>query len=449
MKRLFACLLALMLAFSLCACQESQQIIENLKNVELPPLPEATEEPAPTGDAADEPQEAPAETEPVSGEPAQVTYEALELENRVTVKTDTTQRYEEYDPQNGEELILSFSYVSPHVSIQGRDEAAQAINDYLAMLDETYYTGNDYGAGTAMGYNMMLELAQDNYGYAISTGEDVELTFAASRTTAVARSDGAVLSLVYDDYSFTGGAHPNSGQRGYVFDTQTGARLSLEDLSGDYGALSEALTAAMVKRAEEDTALAAQLDASITEGKSYEELFSPLLRDGSWYLSEEGIVIFSDQEELSSYAAGPVRFEIPYGELEGVLDAKWLPEEKPGEGRFTVASMDAFEDGTVEIIDLVTDGKEGGEDLCLTVEGTVYDVSITGVYYSDSFYETSYLWNASHMSGCAVQLQAVLPDGMPELMIRYSSGGQEHRVLLTHGEDGGPALVDDSIEAVG
>ncbi len=441
MKKGFVLLLTMVMAFSLCACEQGLATLEKLDDVELPPLPEVTEEvtPAPE-EQAPEASEAPAAEQPAD-------YEELDLANRVCVNIGRT-AYTEYDPQNGSQLILNFSYETPRVQIEGRPEAAQAINDYLAMLDETFYTGNDYGAGSSMGYNMLLELAQDNYSYAVNSGTEMSLEYSDTRSASIARVDSAVLSILYNEASYTGGAHGNYGSRGYVFDVETGARLSLEDLSGDAAALSSFLVDYMVNTVESDESYAQRIDLmELTEGAGYADVLSPLLRDGSWYLSGEGLVIFSDLYEISSYAAGPVSFTIPYAELDGVLDAKWLPQDKPGEGRFVISPMDQVEDGTVEIIDLVSDGREG-ESFCLRCEGTVQDVKISAGQYTDVFYETSALWYASHMSGCAVQLEARLPDGLPELMISYTSGGEPHSVLLTRGEDGGPALAEN-VEAVG
>ena len=183
-------------------------------------------------------------------------------------------------------------------------------------------------------------------------------------------------------------------------------------------------------------------------GDGVENACRALLREGSWYFDLDGLVIFSDEGEMGSLVSGMIEFHIPYAELRDVIDEKWIPGEKNDAGRFVVAPMDDIDDGTVEIISLVT-ASDSGETYCVTAEGAVYDVRISTVHYSDGFYETALLWYASHMSGCAIQLQAQLPDGMPELMISYSSGGERHSVLLTHGEEGGPALVDDTIEAVG
>lgn len=438
MKKMLALALTAVLALSLCGCQQGLETLKKLEDIELPPLPEVT-------DAASQENE-PAQNGQETGGQVQVFEQGEGDGGPVTVRFQQTGR-EEYDPENGTQLILTFSYETPYVTIRENGEAAQKINDYAAMLDETFYTGNDYGAGEALGFNAMLEMAQDNYAYAVNSGLEMGLEYSAYSSVSVARADSAVVSFVYDEQFYTGGAHGNYSTRGYVFNARTGDLLSLQDLSGDYAALSAFLTEYMVKAVENDSELAQRIDYALLEGKSNAEIFAGLLRDGSWYLNGEGMVIFSDLYEISSYAAGPIEFTVPYDLLAGVIDAGWLPEEKTGEGSLEAVAMDQVEDGTVEIVDFVNAGE--GDSLCLLVQGTVYDVEITRVQYAGSFYETGSLWYAGRLSGCAVQLQAPLPEGMPELMIRYTSGGERVTRLLSHGEDGGPALVDDSIQPVG
>ena len=55
------------------------------------------------------------------------------------------------------------------------------------------------------------------------------------------------------------------------------------------------------------------------------------------------------------------------------------------------------------------------------------------------------------MNDCILQLDTVIPDGMPDLMVSYSDeNGESHRLLLTQsGEDGSYILTGDNIEAVG
>ena len=96
------------------------------------------------------------------------------------------------------------------------------------------------------------------------------LELVSSRTVSVERMDDRVLTLLYNDYSFTGGAHGFYGDTGSSFDVETGKLLSLEDLSGDYDALAAFLTDYMVNTVENDPELAQRIDLGLfEEGTAY------------------------------------------------------------------------------------------------------------------------------------------------------------------------------------
>lgn len=457
MKKIGTLLLILALAFSLCACDT----IQALREVELPPLPQVTVSPEPTSEPTPDSTAGTPEkgTEPAAAAP-EATPEPVLPGSRVTVNIGKTER-KAYDPEEGKRQILYFAYETPSVRIGGNGQAADKINDYLALLDETWYTGNDYGAGNALGYNTMLELAEDNYRYVAETGDENQpLLLSAVRNAAVLRGDGALLSLAYDDYSNTGDGHAIYGLRGYVFDTETGEHLSLEDLTEDYGALSSFLIGYMVGLTEKSPEVYAGIDL-LEEKEMYPEAFGALLRDGSWYLDEAGLLIFSDLEEISSYANGMIRFRVPYSELKGKIYDKYLPQARQGSGELSLLPMEQVDDGALEIVDLVTAGAEeapSGEaestaparrELCLRIKGTVYDLRISQGNYTDAFYATAQLWYASFLHDCGLQLSAPLPEGTPELEISYTDAeGQSHVFYLSRSENGGAALTDE-VQAVG
>ena len=436
MKRLFAIIFSICLVFVFCGCEQ----LEKLDEIELPPLP--TQTPAPTPEASPEPTEAPVVSE------EQV---SVDPDCQIIVNTVTT-HLEEFDPAEGKELILSYSYETPVVFIEGRERAASKINDSIALLDETHYTGNDHGMGNGTGgFNMMLEQAQDNFGYVYNTGaQGVSLEFTASRTAGIERADSNVLTIVYNDYYFTGGENGTHYTRGYSFDTQSGEKLSIEKLSDNSDELRSFIVETMITMAENNEDISSKIDADSAVNYSAAETFASLLRDGSWYFDNEGMCIFSDASELGAYENGEVVFKIPYEQLEGNIVDRYIPEKRSGEAALSICYLSDVQNGSVEIIDRVV-ADENGEELCVTVSGTAYDVKLSKVDYTDRFFETAQLWYASYMSDSALQVLTVIPEGMPNLMISYMDAqGETHRMLISQsGEDGSLLLVDDSIEAVG
>ena len=424
MKKWFALFLMAVLTLNLCAC-------EKLSSIELPPLPTVTPEAA-EPEATPEPAEPEVRTETGSA-------------HGVIVSISRTTR-QAYDPQNGSKLILTFSYDTPVVLMEGAEPVAAAINEQTALLEETYYTGNGYGTG----YNDMLTMAEDNYNYIVSNGiEGGMYELVSSRTVSVERMDARVLTLLYNDYSFTGGVHGFYGDTGYSFDLSTGKLLRLEDLSGDYDALASFLVETMVTTVENDPELAQRIDLGLfAEGTGYADILSPLLRQGSWYFDSQGLVIFSSLYEISSYAAGPVFFHIPYAELQGHVDEQWLPEEIQGSGSLELAAGGEMLTDSTPIIDKLDVDAEG-ETFYLIVRGSVKNLRIARGDYLDGFYVTADLWNCAGMDNCALQLHCLIPEGMPNLRVSFDDADGSHSYYLSHSGLDGSVILTDTVEAVG
>lgn len=428
MKKIFSLLLAGVMIIGLAGC-------EQLSNVELPPLPtvtpettEASPSPSPTAEPTPEPEQ--------------------ESAGAVTVNVKHTLQ-QAYDPQNGTELILSFSYDTPVVYIEGGEETAAAVNERIALMDEAYYTGNEYDGMQGTGYNNMLTMAEDNYRYVVETGaEGVPMELASDRSVSVPRIDSQVLTLLYNDYMYTGGAHGSYGYEGYCFDLSDGHLLTLEELSSDYEALSAFLVNYMVQMVESDEELAQRIDISLLpEGSGYAEILSPLLREGSWYFSSDGLVIFPDLYEISSYAAGIVEFVIPYDALTGYVDEKWIPVPVEGSGSIELIKAEDMVDGSTPIVDKLVVSQEGAE-FYLVARGSVSGLTVTEGDYADKFYPSSTLWSCSALEDGALQMVCPLPEGMPEIQISYRNDQGQQQFYLTVDGEGSPTLTDN-VEAVG
>jgi len=437
MKKIIAVIISLVMILSMAGCEQ----LEKLEAVELPPLPTATPEPTPV----------PVETPEVK--PVEEKADSVIHSNQVIVNNRRTE-INEYDPAEGKELILTYVYDTPVVYIDGRNEATEKINEYISYLDESFYTGNDHGQDTETysgGFNMMLELAQDNYSYVVNSGvREIPFEYTASRTASVARADASVLSLVYSVYQYTGGAHGNYADRAYIFDTESGEELSLEDITEDYDSLKTFLVSYMDEKAESDEEVSAAIDHTLLETDGDSSALAVLLREGSWYFSNEGLVIFSDVYEFGTYVQGMAEFVVPYSELEGLIDERFIPGSRAEEAKIEIKRLEDVEDGSTEICDLVV-ADEDGEEFCVLVEGTAYDVYISTVDYMDEFYETAQLWYASYLQDSAVQITCHIPEGMPNLMMSCTgTDGEAVKLLISHdGKDGGPKLIHADISAVG
>ncbi len=117
---------------------------------------------------------------------------------------------------------------------------------------------------------------------------------------------GGLLSILFDDYLYTGGAHGGTVREGYIVDIERGKRLGLADMftpGTDYVSLLS-------------RNIGEQIRAEGTEPLSP---FERIREDQDFYVEKEALVIYFQQYELMAYAYGFPEFRIPWGELSEVL----------------------------------------------------------------------------------------------------------------------------------
>lgn len=187
----------------------------------------------------------------------------------------------------------------------------------------------------------------------------------------IARHDDKVVSLLSLSSLNSGGSHPNSVQTAYNLDIANRRVLRLEDLITE----DRAPALAQLVRARVDETFngmglfedyAATIDSSMLYGS-----MTPY-----WYLNDTGLVVFYNQYELGPYAAGIIKAELPYEDLEGILVEEYMPGsgngipgdlllrgEWPGYHRIPI---------TIEA---------EGERLLVGVEGMVYQVQLSEILF--------------------------------------------------------------------
>lgn len=279
-KRIFALIMALCLVFALAACGQAE--------TEESPAPSESEEPA--GSETPAGTEEPEESEAPEALNAEVTFE----EELSTVEEDGV-------------TYMTAQSVAPNVSIEGADEAAQAIASVLSeRLTVSQEDIDEYAAMAREHYDTLDETERESFGgYSIRYSAEVK------------RSEG-VLSVLCTRTEYTGGAHDNTSVFGLTFDLSTGALLSAADIAADYEGLCAKVAESVAAQAEEleEGTITGDLDAYA----------GGVLDTEKWYLDGEGLVVFAAPDELAPHAAGTIVFTIPYTELEGLLNESLIVE---------------------------------------------------------------------------------------------------------------------------
>lgn len=335
------------------------------------------------------------------------------------------------DPENEENVIFTYGCTTPVAEITGNFQASEKINEFFALLEEEFATGNDYGNGGGIGLDHVLELAIDAYDYAMQNNGSIP-TYSMDRQADVKRADSKIFSITVTDTVYTGGARASTVQKAYTFDVKTGEILTLQDIVSDKDSFIDS---------------SREHIKYLTEGISGVEASAvdALDLENCWYLDSDSLVFYANPYTLSPSAAGVLKFDTDYSALEGMIDEAYLPYDRH-EDICDVSLVSELADGTAAILDKLTVDDEGS-DFAFLCSGSVYNVRVSVVGYaehSNTYYPTRLLWYCSRIKDAAVQIRAAIPDVIPNLMLTYcSADGTEHRYLVSQsGQDGSLLLIN-------
>ncbi len=258
-------------------------------------------------ESAQETQETQSDETPESETADTEEEEEEEVTGELSVEVMETQEEELTDAEGT--LLLSVRTNSIQVSIPGNEEAETAVNQFFADLQTSY--------GDTM--TQYRDMAQEDLSMREEEGlTDSWMGYELGREYTVMRVDEQMISIVEDSYEYTGGAHPNSVRVAYNFDTQTGARMTLEDVASDLDEI----------RTESTNYLAKMLPTSDYAQELFEdyaEHLEDILTDSTWYTDEKGFHIICNEYIITPHSSGILDFVLPYGEVD-VVAQKYIPQ---------------------------------------------------------------------------------------------------------------------------
>ncbi len=234
------------------------------------------------------------------------------------------QEEETYMLEDGVTPALHYSCALPVVTINGYKAAEEAINADLIREKESFLRFS-YDDGTEEDrIETMISLAQGDYEMRREMEDNPFFPgYELDREVVVTRNEAPVLSFLYSDYDFTGGAHGLGGCYGVNYDIRTGAVLTLADIAED----AEALQAFC----EDQVLLQTQTDEYRYEDgytvffEGYEASIPDIIRDGCWYMDDDGLEFIANPYLIAPYAAGILEFLVPYEDVMGLMKAEFIP----------------------------------------------------------------------------------------------------------------------------
>lgn len=216
----------------------------------------------------------------------------------------------EMKSDDGSISYLQYEFNLPKVTSTDNPEAAEQINSYFAQQKEALLSDcNEYYEWAKEDYQTRVDMAQED-----GTEEPTEDDFGYYSSTdyTVTRQDDVVISFQEQSTAYTGGAHGNNIVAGVTFDAKTGQRIQLADLLEDEEDGKAQIDQLLLEKAQEMQEKAIQDEGYGIFFEEYENYIPDVLTEDSWYLTEDGMTIVSNEYLLAPYAAGATYFELPY-----------------------------------------------------------------------------------------------------------------------------------------
>lgn len=307
MKKRTLILCGLLLSISLLAgCQKQEAAVadqtQEASDVSAEDTQEEDGQASDTDTASDDTETAETEDSETSDEESGAKAASLEI----SFEKETG----EMKSDDGSISYLQYEFNLPKVTSTDNPEAAEQINSYFAQQKEDLLSDcNEYYEWAKEDYQTRVDMAQEN-----GTEEPTEDTFGyySSCDYTLMRQDDTVISFQEQSTTYTGGAHGNNIVAGVTFDAKTGQRIQLADLMEDEEDGKAKVDQLLLEKAQEMQEKAIQDEGYGIFFEEYENYIPDVLTEDSWYLTEDGMTIVSNEYLLAPYAAGATYFDLPY-----------------------------------------------------------------------------------------------------------------------------------------
>ena len=154
----------------------------------------------------------------------------------------------------------------------------------------------------------LFNQAVANYKDSLQTGFPF-FPYDAMQTYEVTYNRKDLLSLYFDQYVYTDGAHGNTERTGFTFNNKTGLRMKLQDFFNSSGYL-KVMYDEIIR----------QIEVQLAENPGiyfddYKKNVVKYFEAKNFYLSNKGFVIFYPLYTIAPYVTGIAAFTIPYAML--------------------------------------------------------------------------------------------------------------------------------------
>lgn len=193
--------------------------------------------------------------------------------------------------------LLSYRIVYPQFSANAFGNFLRRLNTYYELKAKKFRLHCE---------KKLFRLAVDQYEYAQRNKLPLP-AFEAQQVFTVTYQKNCALSLYTDTYEYLGGAHGNTTRASDTWNLTQGARGELYQYFPAVRGLKQFLTSEVIQRIEGD--IETETGMWFEE---YEENTVTHFDSSSFYLNDQGVVLYYQQYDLAPYAAGIPTFLFAY-----------------------------------------------------------------------------------------------------------------------------------------
>jgi|LSQX01.3.fsa_nt_gb hypothetical protein len=166
---------------------------------------------------------------------------------------------------------------------------------------------NEYYKNRALAYQKycrtkLYQMAVEQYLEDIENGYPVRV-FGAYDVYEITYNKVCILSLYFDRYEYTGGAHGNTIRTSQTWNLDKGQMIKLSEIFECLFDYKNYIINEVIKQIEKNPDL--YFD-------NYEELVKQTFDPNSFYCTPKGVVVYFQQYDIAPYASGIREFLLPY-----------------------------------------------------------------------------------------------------------------------------------------
>lgn len=193
--------------------------------------------------------------------------------------------------------VLKYNIQYPSFTTTCSQESAQAINLHYADLANSMERHVQ---------NVLYPLAAESARYIIKNDPPFH-SYEFDMSYHVTYNSGCITSLYLEQYSFMGGAHGSTVRTSDTWDFSTGRHLHLGDFYNGVPDYEDIIKRWIIYEISQilETSPSTYFD-------DYEKRVSDSFQPESYYLSQEGLVVYFQQYDIAPYATGLPEFTLPY-----------------------------------------------------------------------------------------------------------------------------------------